>query len=70
LFTAADAKIPLSVVQVKQEPQYVVFCCSCAAPSSATAHFSGAKQKNRLWMMKFALQNAEILPQTPALRER
>jgi hypothetical protein len=36
LFTTADAKIPLSVVQVKLEPQYVVFCCGCMAPSSAT----------------------------------
>jgi len=24
--TTADAKIPLSVVRVKREPQYVVFC--------------------------------------------
>jgi hypothetical protein len=47
-FTAADAKIPLSVVQVKREPQDVVFCCACIAPSSATARFRCAKQKNPL----------------------
>jgi hypothetical protein len=45
LFTTADAKIPLSVVQVKREPQYVVLCCACRAPSSATAQIRCAKLK-------------------------
>src|SRR5579859_2015593 len=45
LFTTADAKIPLSVVQVKREPQHVVFCCACVAPSLATARFRCAKRK-------------------------
>jgi len=48
--TAADAKIPLSVGQVKQEPQYVVFCSPCVAPLSATAAIACAKRCNpRLW---------------------
>jgi hypothetical protein len=41
--TTADAKIPLSVVQVKREPQDVVFCSPYVAPSSATANFRCAK---------------------------
>ena len=50
LFTAADAKIPLYVGQVKREPQYVVFSCGCKAPSSATARFRCAKRKKpRKW---------------------
>ena len=43
--TTADAKIPLSVVRVKRQPQYVVFCAPYAAPSSATAGFACAKRR-------------------------
>src|ERR1700678_3985141 len=41
--TTADAKIPLSVVQVKLEPQYVVFCAPYVAPTPATPDFRCAK---------------------------
>ena len=30
-FTAADEKIPLSVVHVNNKPQYLVFCCTFRA---------------------------------------
>src|SRR5580692_2509347 len=43
--TTADAKIPLSVVQVKREPQDVVFSSRYLAPSSATPDFRCAKPK-------------------------
>jgi hypothetical protein len=44
--TTADAKIPLSVVQVKPEPQYVVFSASYVAPFSAITSFGCAKTGN------------------------
>jgi hypothetical protein len=43
--TTADAKIALSVVQVKLEPQDVVFCSPCEAPISATPAIGCAKQE-------------------------
>jgi hypothetical protein len=44
--TTADAKIPLSVGQVKQEPQYVVFSSPYTAPSSAIALSVCAKRES------------------------
>src|SRR6202522_3345923 len=41
--TTADAKIPLSVVRVKRQPQYVVFSSRYLAPSSATGGLRCAK---------------------------
>jgi hypothetical protein len=43
--TTADAKIPLSVVRVKRQPQDVVFCAPYAAPSSAIGRFCLCKTK-------------------------
>jgi hypothetical protein len=44
LVTTADAKIPLSVVQVKHEPQDVVFSSACIAPTWATPENGCAKR--------------------------
>jgi hypothetical protein len=51
--TTADAKIPLSVVQVKPEPQYVVFSCACTAPTWATPAFRCAKQEKAISVASF-----------------
>jgi hypothetical protein len=55
--TTADAKIPLSVVQVKREPQDVVFSSRYLAPSSATPDFRCAKPKITASSSIFRVQN-------------
>jgi hypothetical protein len=62
--TTADAKIPLSVVQVKHEPQYVVFSSPYLAPSSATPDFRCAKPKIAASSAIFLAQNLRNLRQT------
>jgi hypothetical protein len=65
--TAADAKIPLSVVQVKREPQYVVFSSPYGGPSSATPAVGCAKRESPRPMRVSALnfQKSRRLIQVP-----
>jgi hypothetical protein len=63
--TAADAKIPLSVVQVKREPQYVVFSSPYGGPSSATPAVGCAKRESPPSNTGFGLEFSTIRPIKP-----
>ena len=62
-FTAADEKIPLSVVRVNNKPQHLVFCCHFAHPLSKHRHLPVESFKqpcaSRVCAVRFALKSGQ-----------